>query len=122
MRAKLLFAMPCDPCRDFPQGVKPAGTLIDHPQAFRLVQQGCAEPVDPQCRARAGVSGAKLEDLKRKYQRADRGIWPIDWDAYDAGLMVGYNEDSSWKPGPNWTDGCEEEYYAVRAPEDEVED
>ena len=32
----------------------PAGSEIDHPDAFLLVQMGVAEPADAECEARAG--------------------------------------------------------------------
>ncbi len=78
--------------------------------------------MDLQCRARAGVPEMQMKELQRRYERADRGIQLLDWAAYDAGLMVGYNEDSSWKPGLNWMEGCEDEYYAARLPDEEEED
>jgi hypothetical protein len=121
MQATLVFAMNCDPCREYPSGVKPAGTVIDHPQAFHLVRQGCAEPADEQCAAAAGVGPTKRRELQRHYERASRGVQPIDFEAYESGLMVGYQEDGHWKHGANWTDGCEEEYYAAREPEDDDE-
>jgi len=46
--------------------VVPAGYTIEHPDAFRLVQQGVAKPADEECRLRAGLSP---EDLVRRFER-----------------------------------------------------
>jgi hypothetical protein len=50
------------------------------------------------------------------------GIQPEDYDAYARGLMTGYKPDGkdgdTWIHGPNWTDGCEADYYS----DDEDED
>jgi hypothetical protein len=44
----------------------PAGYVIEHPDAWRLVRQGTAKPADDDCRVRAGVSP---EDMIRKHDR-----------------------------------------------------
>lgn len=48
--------MKCRTLVDMPNrgGVLPAGAEIEHPQAFRLVQQGIAEALDDECRQRVG--------------------------------------------------------------------
>jgi len=52
--------MKCRTLVDMPNrgGVMPAGAEIEHPQAFRLVQQGMAEPADDECRERVGQSSS----------------------------------------------------------------
>ena len=37
-----------------------AGTVIDHPRAFRLVQLGVAEPADNECTFAADMSDSKI--------------------------------------------------------------
>lgn len=39
----------------------PKGTVIDHPDAFRLVQLGHADPEDEECRIRAGMTPAEIQ-------------------------------------------------------------
>lgn len=46
--------------------VVPAGYVIDHPQAWLQVIQGCAKPADDECRLKANVSP---EDMVKKYER-----------------------------------------------------
>lgn len=101
MKAKSLFDLGCIPCDAFPNGIKPAGTITDHPDAYKLVQQGCAEPADEECAKRAGITEAQWKKAVYAYQRLARGIHPDDFAAYDRGEMIGYYPDGSFKPGPN---------------------
>ena len=34
--------------------------------------------------------------------RLAAGIHPDDFPLYDAGVIVGYNPDGTYMPGPNW--------------------
>lgn len=102
MIAKLIRDMTCPKDRENPTGVKPEGTLIDHPDAFRLVQMGVAEPADPECAEAAGMTPEGIAAAGHAYDRVTRGIHPDDYEAYDAGYMIGYEGDGSWKPGPNY--------------------
>jgi hypothetical protein len=113
VKAKLIRDMPR------PKGqVAPAGEVIDHPNAWRLVRMGVAEPADDECRAKADMSPEKMERAKVRYERTDLGIHPEDFAAFDSGWMVGYdhgeggektpqrdalgNTSNVWKPGPKW--------------------
>lgn len=82
------------------------GTVLDHPQAYRLVQQGCAIPADEECRAKAGLSDEEIAVRQQHYERLSRGIDPEDYDLYDAGVIAGYDEEDTehhgYKPGQNW--------------------
>ena len=109
MRATLIRDMVCPPDPAFPDGIKPSGTTIDHAEAYRLVQMGVAEAADRECARAAGVTPEQFEAAKVAYERMSRGIHPDDFDAYAAGLMVGYNPDGSWIPGPNYFPEAEEE-------------
>jgi hypothetical protein len=91
-----------------PDGIMPPGTLIDHKDAFRLVQMGVAEAADEECDKRANVTPEEFEIAKASYERIERGIHPEDYDAYEQGLMTGYDADGNWVPGPNAPDGEEE--------------
>ena len=78
------------------------GAIIDHPQAYMLVRQGCAVPADDDCAKRAARSPEQQAAAQYAYERLSRGIHPEDFDRYDAGYIVGYNPDGSYIPGPNW--------------------
>lgn len=45
----------------------PAGTVIDHPDAFKLVQAGMAEPADDECEAAHGMTPRQIK-AAQKYQ------------------------------------------------------
>jgi len=112
MKCELLLDMKT-PEPGWPNDTKPAGTIIDNPDAFRLVQMGCAKPADEECEKAHGRSEQELELAKIAYGRVSKGIIPDDYEAFDAGIMTGYNPDGSWKPGPN---------YVEPEPEDEDEE
>ena len=101
MKCRLLIEMGCQPCEDFPEGTKPAGTEIEHPQAYMLVEMGVAEAVDEECRLKAPATPAQAADRQDRYRMQDAGILPEDRDAWARGWMRGYNPDGSWIPGPN---------------------
>lgn len=46
--------------------VVPAGYVIEHPDAWRLVRQGTAESADDECEAKAGMTP---EQKVRRYER-----------------------------------------------------
>lgn len=102
----------------------PAGTLIDHPKAFWLCLQGQAIPADKECEQRCGMTPEHIEAASKAYDLLSAGISPDDYDAYERGLMVGYKPDGkkgdTWRHGPKWFDGCEDQYYGDE--EDEYED
>lgn len=76
------------------------GGIIDHPQSFRLVQHGCALPADEECETRANMGAEQLTAAQMAYERLRHGIHPDDFALYDAGIIEGYNDDGSYKPGP----------------------
>lgn len=84
------------------------GAQIENPRAYLLCINGDADPADEECqerveawRQRHGVT-RKMSISAR--ERLARGIHPVDFDRYDAGEIIGYNADGSYKRGPNWTD------------------
>lgn len=111
MKCKLLRPMDSDPPEKYPDGKAPVGTIIDHSDAYLLVRQGVAEPADEECEKAHGMTPEQLERARYGYERADKGIHPDDYAAYDAGQMVGYGPDGRPIPGPNYIeeDECEEE-------------
>lgn len=80
------------------------GTILDFPDCFWLVRQGCAIPADEACRLRAGMSPEKMAAAQYAHERLTRGIEPDDFDKYDKGQILGYNPDGSYIPGPNFAD------------------
>ena len=100
MKCCLLMDMEGDPCEAFPDGTRPRGTVIDDPEAFWLVLNGCAEPADEECAARAGMTPEQIHAAHLAYQKINAGIAPEDREAWDRGWMRGYNPDGSWIPGP----------------------
>lgn len=90
MKCKLLRPMTC--VENGEEVERPAGHVIDHPEAALLVRQGVAVPVDEECAARAGLSEEKLKAAQHAYERLSRGIHPDDFDIYKAGLMNGYDD------------------------------
>lgn len=83
--------------------IQPIGTVTEHPQAFRLVQNGCAISADDECKARVDRTSEQLALAKKHYPAIALGIIPEDREAFFAGEMKGYNPDGSWIPGPNFT-------------------
>ena len=108
MKCRLLRPMGCHlpgnqygrPSLD-PSGVAPAGTVIDDPDCYWLVRQGVAEPVDEECAVKAGMNPEQFAAARKAYERTDKGIHPEDYAAFDAGEMIGYDDQGNPLPGPN---------------------
>lgn len=92
-----------------PNIIKPAGTEIEHLDCWRLVQMGVAVPADDECRKKADRTPDQMEAAQVAYERLSRGIHPEDFEAYDAGLMIGYDENGDWIPGPKYVPPEDEE-------------
>lgn len=108
MKCRLLRDMACDKHPKFPTGIRKAGSVINHPDAYQLVRMGVAQAEDEECAAKVGMTPEELAEAAKAYERVSRGIHPDDYAAYDAGKMIGYNPDGSWKPGPNYVPGDED--------------
>lgn len=85
-------------------GIIPGGTILDMPAAYKFVQHGIADPADEECRIAASMTDPQITLAKMRQRRVSAGIHPDDYDAYDTGIMVGYNPDGSFKPGPNFAE------------------
>lgn len=101
MRCTLLRTLKCVPSPEFPHGIKPKGTEINHADAFWLVRMGVAEPADEACHLAHGLTPDELQAAQDAYEKVDRGIHPNDYAAYDRGEMVGYDPNGKPVPGPN---------------------
>lgn len=77
------------------------GGIVDHPRAFRLVQLGVAVPADDECTKAAKMTDQQLKDAAHAAERLSKGIIPEDYKLFDRGVILGYNPDGSYIPGPN---------------------
>lgn len=51
----------------------PAGTEIDHPDAWRLVHLGVAEPLDEECQEVAGLTPDEIAEREARYRALEAG-------------------------------------------------
>lgn len=104
MKAKLLFPQKIRiDVNDSSKGyeLQPVGFVIDHPDAYKLVQHGSAEPDDDECRDAANMTPEQMTHARKSFKRISAGIQPEDYTAFDAGLMIGYDPKGNPIPGPN---------------------
>ena len=78
------------------------GATLTREDSYKLVRMGIAEAVDEECRLAASMTGEQLRQAQHAARRLSAGIHPDDFALYDAGVIVGYNGDGTYKPGPNW--------------------
>lgn len=82
-----------------PQLPAPAGTVIDHPDAFRLVQMGVAIPADEACRAAAGMTEEEMAHAHRRYLLLEKGLgYDEDGNELDFDEIELDDEDESDNP------------------------
>lgn len=95
----------------------PAGTEYEHPNADFFVHNGQADPADQECIDAVGAMTPEQRELvKKRYRRLAAGITQDDLPLFDAGVILGYNGDGSYKHGPNW-----DAYYAANPAPQEVD-
>jgi hypothetical protein len=78
----------------------PAGTVIEHKDAWQLVANGDAQPACLDCQARVdayfqrrGQSYAEgMAEAIKQRDRLDAGIMPEHFQAYEEGRMDGYDD------------------------------
>jgi hypothetical protein len=78
------------------------GAILDRPDCFMLVQMGKADAADDECKLAVSMTSAQLAQAQHAARRLAAGIHPEDFGLYDAGIIVGYNGDGTYKPGPNF--------------------
>jgi hypothetical protein len=88
-------------CRKVGGGVRPAGEIVDDPDAYRLVQYGVAVPEDAECAIAAGMTLDEQKAAQLAAIKTSRGIAPEDYADFDAGKMIGYDARGAVVPGPN---------------------
>ena len=53
---------------------QPAGTVIDHPDAYKLVRMGMAVPHDEECRTKCGLSPVQVAEAIAAQDRMQDGL------------------------------------------------
>lgn len=92
------------------------GTVMEGEDAVWACRVGIATPCDDECVAATGLTKDQLKQRQESYEMTSKGIHsPEDRELYRAGVILGYNKDSSYIHGPNW-DAYQE---ALQAAEDE---
>lgn len=102
--------------------IVPAGTLVDHPEAYLKCLVGAAIPADDECAfALAGLTLAEWQaknpdvvaELQARYAEIEAGIHPEDLELFRAGKITGYRAEfdpqteppsAQFARGTNWTD------------------
>jgi len=51
----------------------PAGTVIDHPDCWKLVRNGHAEPADDECKQKANMTADDIEAAKAHFHKLAMG-------------------------------------------------
>lgn len=51
----------------------PAGTIIDHPDAWMLVHNGHAEPADDECKLAANMTQSEMDEAKASFKKRAMG-------------------------------------------------
>ncbi len=80
----------------------PVGTIIDDPNAYRIVLMGQAEAVDEECIEQTACSPEEMKARLHAAKRLMAGIEQSDYELFDAGVIVGYDASGNYLPGPNW--------------------
>lgn len=101
MKCRLLTPLQAGPSHPQSGAMLPVGTILDHPDAYWLVLQGCAEPADEECSTKAPVTPQLQAQRLDAYLMTAAGITPEDREAWQRGFMRGYNPDGTWIRGPN---------------------
>jgi hypothetical protein len=94
-----------------------AGTIFEGPIALQLCRTGQAAPADDECAAALNMTQHEIDVLKIEYEMNALGINNQgDRDLYRAGVILGYNKDQTYKPGPKW-----DEYHQAKQALEEAE-
>jgi hypothetical protein len=80
------------------------GAVLEHREAWLLVLSGCAEAADDECKAKVNRTPEQQKAAELAYSRIAAGIVPKDFEAFNAGYMVGYTPKGDWIPGPNYAE------------------
>lgn len=98
------------------------GTVLDLPDAYKLVQNGIAIPADEECRKKCGMDKKDIEEAHKAADRIRRGIVPEDFDIFEAGLIDGYTAQGyPARKGRRVPDGVIEEFREKQAERERAE-
>ncbi len=123
MKARICGDRPSSEPGKYPNDIIPDGTVIEKENIWKLVRAGVADPADEECRIAAGMDDADIKLAKYRQRRLAAGIHYDDYDAYDQGLMIGYDGDGKWIPGSNAeTNDPEAEYNGEDDDPDDYDD
>lgn len=86
----------------------PVGSIIEDPRAYKLVALGVAEPADEECAQRVAMTPAQMKEAQRRQAMFSKGIQPEDYDRYESGEILGYDENGEDIPGPNYQEDEDE--------------
>ena len=93
------------------------GTIFSGAIALQLCKTGQAAPADDECAKAIGKTSQEIEVLRVEYQMNALGVNNKgDRDLFRAGVILGYNEDLTYKPGPKW-----DEYHEAKRAIEEAE-
>lgn len=77
------------------------GAVLDFPDCHYLVRQGCAIPVDDECKERCGMTPEQMALAQKVYEPFSKGIEPDDYELYMGGVITGYDDKGHYILGPN---------------------
>lgn len=103
-KIKYWFVEKLDPARGkikVPVPYYPAGTVFEH-DVIGFIMRGQASPANDFTAKACGLSPEELQQRQHRYRRQMAGIDPADFELFDAGVIVGYDKEGNYKPGPNW--------------------
>ena len=86
-----------------------AGTVMEDPRAYRLVQMGVAEPADDECTLKACMTTEQMKAAQVKQELVSKGILPDDYQRYLDGEILGYDEDGNDIPGTNYIEETDDD-------------
>lgn len=105
MKAKTIRQLNTKKTPDNPLGILPVRFVDEGPDSWMLVAHGVAVPADEECRVKVNMTPEEMTKAQHAYERLSRGIHPNDWAEFDAGEMIGYDEQGRKIPGPNFVGG-----------------
>jgi hypothetical protein len=78
------------------------GAIVTQPDCWQLVVGMLAEAADDECAEMSVMTTEQKREAQRARDRLTHSIMPEDFALFDAGMILGYNGDGTYKPGPNF--------------------
>ena len=96
----------------------PKGTEFDGQTALDMCKRGQAEPADEECTAALGMTEEERRERQLEYSMDALGInRKEDRKLFEAGVILGYDKELNYIPGPKW-----EAYHRAKAENEAAED